>query len=191
MKGGMFFFDPRLSDSTSKSKIKFTEDFFNLIDQKELKTLVIAQKWGEYSQKPGFSAAISAFNEKIEKRADLTVYVILDAPWNEGKNPDEQGSFSPLKHLNRFADTINPDDFVVSLPEDDKWKKGNEAAIKAFGDRAIFIDPTPYVCPDGKCNLLRWYKDDDHLQPRQVETEGIWIDRIYEETKHRLEAQKH
>ena len=189
MKGGLFFFNPKLSESSSKSKLKFAEDFAKLADQNGLKTLVIAQKWGGYSQIPGFYEAISAFLEKIKNRQNLRIYIILDAPWNEGETPDEQGSFCPLKHLDRLSESIDPEDFVVSFPENDKWKKGNKAARKAFGDRVIYIDPTPYVCPGGKCNLLRWYKDDDHLQPRRIETDGIWIDRIYEETKKRLEAE--
>lgn len=51
------------------------------------------------------------------------------------------------------------------------------------------IDPTPVVCPDQKCNLQAWYRDDDHLQPKRIEADGIWVDRIFEhaaaETKER------
>ena len=43
------------------------------------------------------------------------------------------------------------------------------------------IEVAPYVCPDRKCNLLKWYKDDDHLQPLRLEKEAVWLDRIFEE----------
>lgn len=61
---------------------------------------------------------------------------------------------------------------------------------RVLGDVAEFIDPTPYVCPDGTCNLLKWYKDDDHLQPLRLEKEAIWIDRIFEDAAEREAAQR-
>lgn len=89
-----------------------------------------------------------------------------------------------------MSSDLKEDDFIVPYPEKDKWKKGNVAVMQAFGDAVEYIDPTPYVCPNGKCNLLKWYKDDDHLQPKRVMTDGVWLDRIFEETKARLQRQE-
>ena len=44
---------------------------------------------------------------------------------------------------------------------------------------AEIIDSETHVCPDVKCDVLKWYMDDDHLQPRRLETEGYWRDRIF------------
>lgn len=162
-----------------------------LVSDSRVKSVVLGFKWGDVAKsKEGFKESIERFLKLVAEREDLQIYVILDAPWDEGKTPRQRGSFDPLKKVNRLSDNFNENDFIVDYPEKDKWKRGNAAAMQAFGDAVEYIDPTPYVCPDGKCNLLKWYKDDDHLQPKRLETDGVWLDRIFEETKARLQKQE-
>lgn len=93
-----------------------------------------------------------------------------------------QGRTDPLLHVNRLlsekkqraAFTIRED----SLPDD--WRRANEWARRFFKDTAAaFLDPSPVVWPNGECNLLHWYKDDDHFQPLRLEKEAVWIDAAY------------
>lgn len=162
-----------------------------LVSDSRLKSVVVGFKWGGLTiDGEGFQKSIEKFLRTVSGRTDLKVYVVLDAPWDEGKTPRQRGSFDPLKKVNRLSDNFNENDFIVDYPEKDKWKRGNAAAMQAFGDAVEYIDPTPYVCPNGKCNLLKWYKDDDHLQPKRVMTDGVWLDRIFEETKARLQKQE-
>ena len=51
---------------------------------------------------------------------------------------------------------------------------------KAFAGAATFIRPEAFICPGKKCDLLHWYRDDDHLQPMRVKAEGVWLDPIFE-----------
>ena len=53
--------------------------------------------------------------------------------------------------------------------------------MKDLAGVATFIDPTPFVCPNGRCDLLKWYKDDDHLRPSRLEKEGVWLDPVFRE----------
>lgn len=45
---------------------------------------------------------------------------------------------------------------------------------------ATIISVEEYVCPNRQCNLIKWYKDDDHLQPLRIEKEAIWIDQFFD-----------
>lgn len=161
-----------------------------IVSDERVKSVVIASKWGAYYHQDNFKVSVERFLRFISGRKDLQVYVVLDAPWDEGKTHSQRGSYDPLMRSNRFSESFNEIDFIVGYPEKDKWKKGNSGAMQAFGDKVEYIDPIPYVCPNGKCNLLKWYKDDDHLQPKRVMTDGVWLDRIFEETKARLQKQE-
>ena len=120
----------------------------------------------------------------LKERRDLKVFIVLDAP-NHELGEHQQGLTDPMRHVNRFLRNPTPEQqdesFTIkaeTLP--DEWKKANDWARQFFADTAIaFLDPTPIVWPDGQCNLLHWYNDDDHFQPQRVEKEATWIDAAY------------
>ena len=64
-------------------------------------------------------------------------------------------------------------------PNDNRWLLGNIAVNKALNSVAIAINIEHYVCENQKCNVLKWYMDDDHLQPKSVEKYGVWVDQIF------------
>ena len=131
-------------------------------------------------KKENFSRGMKKLKSEIMKRHDLRVFVLLDPPWTPGNRNGQQGKYDPLRHLNRLS--FDRNDFIVPYPDNDKWKKGNDAVIKSLGDVTTIISVEEYICSNQKCDLLKWYKDDDHLQPRRVEKDGIWIDQIFEKT---------
>lgn len=94
------------------------------------------------------------------------------------EEPGRQGEFDPLRHLSRWRTKTN---YVLPYPKDDSWKQGNDAVEAALAGipNVTFIRPETFVCPDGQCNLLKWYKDDDHLQPMRLKTDGVWLDPIF------------
>ena len=153
-----------------------------LILDSRVKVIVIGSIWGERSELDDFKISVMNFKKMIAKRPDLRVYVILDYPWTPPRINYQQGDYDPLKHLNRFSFSkkLDEKDFIVSLPNDKSWEKGNIAITGLLSDVATIIPVTPYVCPNNKCNLLKWYRDDDHLQPLRLEKEAIWLDQIFE-----------
>ena len=111
-------------------------------------------------------------------RPDLKVFILLDYPWTPGEADGRQGDFDPLRHLSRWREKNN---YILPYPDDKTWQNGNEAVESGLrGLNVNFIHPENYVCPDGLCNLLKWYKDDDHLQPIQLQSDGVWLDPIFE-----------
>lgn len=126
-----------------------------------------------------FESAVRSFREAVLAHPDLRVYVLLDYPWTPSKGNKQQGDYDPLRHVNRLHP--KEEDFMLPYPKDDSWEKGNAAITRLLGDVAEIIEVAPYVCPNRKCNLLKWYKDDDYLQPLRLEKEAVWLDRIFEE----------
>lgn len=153
-----------------------SESFYKLISRKEIKKVVVVNKWGSRYDQVYFDEGISRIRNLLTERKDLKLYILLDPPWDEGVG-GAQGNFDPLRHFNRF----NPQShkYFVTYSNDASWKLGNDAIVEALADVAEIIDSETHVCPDGKCDVLKWYMDDDHLQPRRLETEGYWIDRIF------------
>lgn len=157
--------------------------FLAAIEDERVKTIIIGRKWGRHVKngepigKTG--DALKLIRQKVSERKDLRLYVLLDPPYVEGEN-GQQGITDPLLHLKRT--NFRRSDYVIDIPDHPVWKIGNEAVVKFFKNTpsVTFIDPTPYICPNGKCDLLKWYKDDDHLQPLRVEKEAVWIDTIFE-----------
>lgn len=115
------------------------------------------------------------FREALKRRPDLKLYVLLDYPWTEAFN-GHQGDTDPLRHVPRWR---NVDQIIVPYPKSDRWKRGNEVVLKGLSACAEFIDPTGYICPGEKCNLLKWYKDDDHLQAKSLLREAVWLDAVF------------
>ena len=151
---------------------------YRLIEDPRVKTLVIVEMWGWWMKQINkeFSSGLERFKDAIGKRPDLKVYILLDYPWTTAVN-GHQGDRDPLQHVSRWKRFNN---FVKPYPAEDAWKKGNEAVKAVLGDRVTYIDPTPYIYPDGKCNLVNWYRDDDHLQPLKIKANGVWLDPIFE-----------
>lgn len=146
-----------------------------LISDKRVKTIVIAQMWfNVHYGKNG--AEINEFIAEVSKRKDLKIFVLLDYPWTH-IDWRIQSDFDPLKHVNRI--NFNAESAVVNLPKQDDWTRGNEEITRLLGSIATIIDVAPQVCPDKKCNLLKWYRDDDHLQPLRLKEEATWLDPIF------------
>lgn len=152
-----------------------------LVEDHRVKAVVIGNIWGVRSTWTDFESSVIDFKKAISQRDDLKVYILLDYPWTPSRANDQQGDYDPLMHFNRlsFIGKLNENDFIVPYPSDEAWRRGNNAITKLIGDRAKIIDVAPYVCPNGKCNLLKWYKDDDHLQPLRLEKEATWLDEIF------------
>lgn len=148
-----------------------------LIADPRLKTLVIANMWENKMEDPLFAGQLEELRAAVKARGDLKLFVLLDYPWTPTVD-GRQGGYDPLRHYDRSD--FKASDFIVPLPQEENWRRGNALVRRVLGDVADFIDPTPHVCPDGMCNLLKWYKDDDHLQPLRLEKEAVWLDRIFE-----------
>lgn len=157
-----------------------SRDFYKLLSDPRIKTVVIGNKWGGRIDSPAFLTGTAKFKDALKNRPDVNAFVLLDAPWDQGEKHNIQGTFDPYKHYKRY--NSKPEDFIVSYPELDLWKKGNDAVTKHLSDVANIISVEEYVCPNKQCNLLKWYRDDDHLQPKRIEKEGVWLDQIYEAT---------
>ncbi len=147
---------------------------FSLAQDPRVKTMVIGNMWGSRGDQ---TAAIAEFRQVAAARQDLKIYVLLDYPWTPAEANGQQGEFDPLRHVSRWKGLSN---YVVSYPKDDAWARGNAMVEKAFAGAATFIRPETFVCPEKRCNLLHWYRDDDHLQPMRLKAEGVWLDPIFE-----------
>ena len=122
-----------------------------------------------------FDKGLKELKEALQRRPDIKLFIILDAPWTEAYN-GHMGDFDPLQHIHRWR---HIDRVIAPLPKSDRWKRGNEAITKALKGYAHFLDPQPYVCPGQKCDLLNWYRDDDHLQSKRILTDGVWLDTVF------------
>ena len=169
-KAGWFLFnDQRMGDYARAVKA--------IVADKRVHTLIIGSMWGGKIKEEEFYQVAATVRPLLETRKDLKVYVMLDYPWTPNVG-GQQGIYDPLKHVNRITgDAVG---MVQPFPAADDWKRGNEEIQRILGDAAEYIDPTPIVCPGQKCNLQAWYRDDDHLQPKRIEADGIWVDRIFE-----------
>lgn len=164
------------SNQTNKRCKEASEDFYRLLHDQRIKAVAIANKWGSRLNHPGLMDGIQKFKRVLSTRPDIKVFVILDAPWDEGKL-GSQGSLDPLKYFNRIQ--MNLEDFIVPLPAQIDWQKGNDFILKNLSDVATIIHVQENVCPGGKCNLYKWYRDDDHLQPWALQYEATWLDVVY------------
>lgn len=151
---------------------------YRLMADPRVKTVAIGEKWVGYLRSFGkeFRQGLDEFKTALAERPDLRVFILLDYPWVE--EPGRQGEFDPLRHLSRWRTKPN---YVLPYPKDDSWKEGNDAVEAALAGvpNVTFIRPETFVCPDGQCNLLKWYKDDDHLQPMRLKTDGVWLNPIF------------
>lgn len=158
-------------------KTPLSKAFYLTLENKNIKTIVIGRKWGIYIYKRARIEFLKYVKEKLSSRKDLKIYVLLDPPYDELDYGLKQGLTDPLKHVNRFR--FDREDFIINIPDSKAWMDGNKLAYDLFKDIAIFIDPTPYVCPNERCDLLHWYRDDDHLNPVVSMNEAVWLDKIF------------
>ncbi len=160
-----------------------TAELAALLQRSELKTIVIAEKWGDYLKKrpalmeSGWKAYKDLISRFLAGHPDRRVYVLLDNPWDESKNRE----FDVMRIVgNRFSFMKNPPSAVpVALPQDETWKKGNEFILRFRENRAVYIRTSDKICPHGICDLLN-YKDDDHLRASYVREHATWIDQVFE-----------
>lgn len=171
--GGCAIFEREMQSKHQKETIAF----YKILSDPKVKTIVIGQAWGQYYKNPKFKGEIAYLKEVIQRRKDIKVFILLDYPWTPTRKDGQQGEFDPLLHAKRLS--FNREDFIVPYPDDDTWKRGNEAIVELLSDVASIIPVERYICPENKCDLLKWYKDDDHLQPLRLEKEANWIDQVF------------
>ena len=154
-----------------------------LLEHPEIRTVVFASKWGDYSERSfpfAIDGWISFIREAIARHPEKRWYIVLDAPWDGGTHNDQMGSFDIATHVSRLTD--RPEEFahlIVPYPESTAWKKGNEIMEQVFGGTAAIIRCEDAVCPDGMCDIGERYRDDDHLKPRWLEKHAVWLDRVF------------
>ncbi len=147
----------------------------------DIKTIVLALRWlrATVHWHDRFSGCAEYLKEQLKLHPEKKLFILLDYPQTDGIN-GQQGETDPLVHINRLHLKVSHENFTISLPKDDIWTQSNQNIIELFGETATYIDPTPYIWIDGKCDLLHWYKDDDHLRPSVLKEEGIWLDEVYQ-----------
>ncbi len=150
-----------------------------LLNNKDLRVLVIGQKWGGYSSNL-MSAGVSAYAELIEEfiRIDSSrrVYIVLDNPWIEGEVFDIEYY---LENRFNIREKMLLNSYDVVLSEDGSWKNGNIFVLSKFNNNVKFIETARFICPNRKCNLKN-YKDNDHLRSSYVQKFATWIDQVFE-----------
>ena len=142
-----------------------------------MKTVVIGQIWGEYLKQssPELIDSLNAMQKWINDSNGKRFYVLLDFPW-------DTGSFDIRNRaeVKRWDNTpIDRSVFIVNYPSQTDWAEGNLFVEKNLTN-AIFIETASKVCPNEKCNLLKSYKDDDHLRASYVKQYATWIDQVFE-----------
>ena len=153
------------------------EAFYSLISDKRVKTLAITMKWGSKMRSLEYGQKLQRFRKALAQRKDLRVFIILDPPWTS-THTGRQGAYDPLRHFNRW--NFRRSDFIVPYPEENEWKVGNEVISKLLADAATIISVEEIMCPNQMCDLYEWYRDDDHLQPKKLEKDAVWLDQIFE-----------
>ena len=133
----------------------------------------IAAKWG--NNLPQLREGLTRFAKQLDEHPEVNVWIILDAPWDEGPRGTE-GSFDPRKHTSRFD---IKSDLWFHYPQDTRWIDGNNTVRAILGARVHYIETEPHVCRGGQCNL-KYYLNDDHLQTDFTEKHAVWIDPIFE-----------
>lgn len=174
--GALFILDEAQTEKYRNRHM--TETFYELLNDPRVKTVVIGQMWGQYLKDNHYARGLNRLKKAIDKRPNLNVYILLDAPWEPKKPNGQQGDYDPLRHFNRLS--FKRSDFIVPYPKSHLWAEGNQSVIDALGNKVTVLDPTPFVCPNQTCDLLQWYRDSDHLQPSRLEKDAVWIDSVFQ-----------
>ncbi len=171
----------------------FKNALTQLIKDRNIRTVVVANRWGNYAvqgkdgaceqfddrciplEQGGFKAGFSELMRYIQ-RFNKKVYVVLDAPWDDSSyNPRTRVPLLAGKNYKKYLSN-------VPFPEQKDWIIGNklvEDVLQGMNNVAV-INPVPYICPNNLCNL-EGYKDDDHLRSSWVKDHAVWIDQIFED----------
>ena len=178
---GCFMFNPSLTEYRADSCKKASDALFGLIADKRVKTLVVAHIWGRYLNAIDveFNKSVIRFKEAIAQRPDLKVYVVLDNPWSTSKDSLLE-NFDPKFHYNRLSHQY--ENSVLGYPKDESWSKGNLAISSLLQGVSTLIPVAPVVCPNQKCDIVKWYRDANHLKPNQLEKEAVWLDQVYSDS---------
>ncbi len=173
--GGCFILSPVKGGYQEEVCRRASRSFYELLKDVRIKTLVIGQKWGG-SPNESINMGFQKLVEKLRDRQDLKIFILLDNPWSEEDAHFSQ-NFNPLYHSNR----INPKEsqFLMPLNKKLKWNEANEQVKFLSEGWANIIEASPYICPNGLCNLREWYRDANHLQPKALEEKGLWLDPIF------------
>lgn len=164
--------------------VNSVDELNGFINNPELKTLVIAQKWGDYSKegsnllRNGWDSYLLMINDFLKIDNSRNVYIIEDNPWDEGDDKE----FDSAKYISRFSikkKDLENNGIYVKLPTDKEWQYGNEYIRNKKIDSLLFIETASKICPGEICNLLN-YKDDDHLRSTYVRDHATWIDQVFE-----------
>lgn len=163
-----------------KDCINAKNELTSLMVNPKVKVLVIGQMWGRYGA-PLLQEGINEYNDWVShflsNAGDRRVFVLLDPPWDQSPNR-EFDIEKYLENRGNIKEKIGKE-FIVSLPKDLSWRKGNEFVEKNINEGVIFIETHMNVCPEGKCDLKN-YRDSNHLRSTYVEKNAVWIDQIFE-----------
>lgn len=180
------------NDPENEGCARKIKDFEQLLNNENIKHVVIGQKWGSYfgdkfildGEGNPVRFCEGRWTEVLRNLRTYfvgkgrTLHVILDAPWDESEN---KRFFNPVHYFSRlYPQKI--ESIKVSLPTDRTWLMGNEAVKNILGDFAKIIDPASQICPQGQCDLLH-YRDDDHLRASYLRDNAFWIDSIFDDAK--------
>ena len=161
-----------------------------LIESKQIRKVVFSQIWGEWLNTKhyrygiykdgvkvpfangGFEIAIDRITKMVESNRSKEFYFLLDAPW-------DHGTYDIRNHVSRISfNGAKRDSYVVDYPSLDWWRQGNDVVEERFSKLANVIRVESFVCPEGKCDLMK-YMDDDHLLPGYLESDAFWVDGIF------------
>ena len=165
----------------SNEKCENTPKLFEkLLQEGQIKTVVLGQIWGKYLQETpaSFMKGVDVLQSWVEKNPDRNFFVLLDYPWDESTYDIRKRFIT-----NRWSElNIDRANFIVDYPAQTDWIKGNEYVIKHLQglEQLKFIETESKVCPDQKCDLLKTHKDDDHLRASYVKDNATWIDPVFE-----------
>lgn len=153
------------------------ESVDKLLKNERLNTIVWGQMWGYYLKHVPeiFDQGMSVINAWKAKNPDKSFYVLLDYPWDDH-------SYDIRNHVSvkRWSyEPIDKDKFKVEYPTQNDWMMGNQQVVQSL-ESVVFIDTESKVCPNKKCDLLKSYKDDDHLRASYVKENATWLDPIFE-----------
>lgn len=170
MSIGCTFSNKTCSDANEKLK--------DLLMDKKIRRLVVAQKWGGYESEL-LDKGVNAYKEMILffKKLDSSrrVFILLDNPWDESKEFEIEKFVPSRFNIKEKLSNIN---ILVSLPKDNTWSQGNKFIESKLKENVIFVNAEQGLCPNGKCNLTS-YKDNDHLRASYVRENATWIDQVF------------
>lgn len=151
-----------------------------IMSDSRVETIVIASRWFSYISRKNGRGSLVELAELCKKHPNKKIFILLDPPWDSGRTINgrvQQGQFDPMKHFNRVH--FKTEEFWVPYPKELKWSEGNKMIKNTFHGVARIIDVEKFICDNNQCNTLK-YKDDDHLNPFYLETNAVWIDKIFD-----------